>query len=167
MPTQAQTKAAKENIKKAQQKWQSMSHHQRALAQPQGRNRAKPGSKGTGEFFRIVVRDKNQFSSFRNHDVGAPGGIERVAGHRPSGSWATQAWLIAKDKAEVKGDTLTALDDEAQEVLDQLGSKPVHFQGDIFKAKPRKNIPEKNKPTPTQQQARKTNIKKAQQAKRS
>jgi hypothetical protein len=166
MATQKQKKAAKKNIKKAQKKWQSMSHRARAIAQPQGRKRAKPGSKGEGKFYRIVVRDKDQFTSFRTDDVGDRGGIERIAGHRKSGSWDTQAWLIAKDRAKKSEDTLKAGDKDVQEVLDQLGSKPKHVKGDIFEARPRKNVPEKDKPTKAQQKSRKENIKKAQKARR-
>jgi hypothetical protein len=164
MSTQKQQRASKENIKKAQKKWREMSSRQHALAQPEGKNRAKPGSVGDGAFYRVVVRDKKQFTSFRNQDVGNPGGIERLAGHRKSGSWATQAWLIEKNKAKVSGDTLIALDEDAQQVLDQLGSPPKHKEGDIFTAKPRPNVPEIDKPTLQQQRARSQNIQAAQQA---
>ena len=54
----------------------------------------------------------------------------------------------------------------ARDVLEALGSKPVHLTGDRFKAKPRPNVPEKDKPTPAQRMARQRNIKKAQQARR-
>lgn len=166
MATTKQINAAKQNIKKAQAKWQSMSHRQRALAQPQGRKRAKPGSKGTGDYYRIVVRPKEQFVSFRVQDVGDPGGLERVAGHRSSGSWATQAWLIAKDKAHIDGDSLVADDEDAKKLLESLGSKPTLVKGDIFKAKDRRNVPEKEKPTAAQRKAQQQNIKKAQAARR-
>ena len=53
---------------------------------------------------------------------------------------------------------------EAREVIAKLGSKPVHVKGDTFEAKPRPNVPEREKPTPAQQRARRTNIKKAQAA---
>lgn len=164
MTTKAQRQAAKKNIKKAQQTWQDMSSRQRSLAQPKGDDRADPGEKGTGDFYRIEVRRSDQFTSFRTHDVGDPGGIERVAGHRKSGSWDTQAWLISKKLAKVEDEELIPLDDDAKEVLDQLGSKPKHHKGDIFKAKPRPNVPEKDKPTEAQQKARQENIKKAQEA---
>jgi hypothetical protein len=144
-----------------------MSKRQRAIAQPEGRKRAKPGSKGKGDYYRIIVRDKNQFSSFKTHDVGDKGNIQRIAGHRPSGSWDTQAWLISKDRAKKVKDTLEAKDKDVQEMLDQLGSKPKHIKGDIFEAKPRPNVPEKDKPTKAQQKAREENIKKAQKARRS
>ena len=164
MPTLKQTKAAKENIKKAQEKWKSMTTRQRSLAQPEGRKRAKPGSTGEGEYFRISIRDKGEFTSFKTQDVGNKGGIQRVAGRRKSGSWDTQAWLISKDMAKKTGDTLKAIAKDAQEVLDNLGSKPKHLKGDIFTAKSEINVPEADKPTKAQKKAWSTNIKKAQKA---
>ena len=41
MATQKQKEAAKNNIKKAQAKWQAMSPREHAKAQPEGRARAK------------------------------------------------------------------------------------------------------------------------------
>lgn len=163
MATQKQKDAAKENIKKAQQAWKEMSHTERARAQPQGRSRTKPGTTGEGEFYHIEVRPKEEFVTFRNQDVGEPGGLERVAGKRSSGSWDTVKWLVSKDYAHKEGKRLVADNPEAQKLFDELGSQPVHVKGDIFKAKDRPNVPEKNKPTPAQQRARAENIKKAQQ----
>ncbi len=67
-----------ENIKKALRTWKFMTPRERALAQPNGRRRAKPGSTGEGNYYRIEIREKSQFSSFRNHDVGEKGGIQRI-----------------------------------------------------------------------------------------
>jgi hypothetical protein len=164
MATKKQKETAKENIKKAQEEWQSMSSRQRSIAQPEGEDRAEPGSLGEGDYYRIVVRDKKQFTSFKTHDVGEKGGIQRIAGHRASGSWDTQAWLISKDMATREGDTLKTKDADAQEVINQLGSEPKHIKGDIFEAKPRPNIPEDEKPTEAQKKAWEENIKKAQEA---
>lgn len=126
--------------------------------------RARPGAKGAGEYYHIVVRPKGQFTSFRTQDVGDPGGLQRVAGHRSSGSWATQAWLIHKDMAHVKDGKLVADAQDAKDLLEHLGSEPVHDTGDIFHAKDRRNVPEKDKPTAAQQKAWQENIKKAQAA---
>ncbi|MBI2589121.1 hypothetical protein HYW35_02880 [Candidatus Saccharibacteria bacterium] len=164
MATAKQIKAARANIKKAQAKWKSMSSRQRALRQPAGRQRSKPGTKGTGDYYRIVVRPKEEFVSFRVQDVGKTGGLERLAGHRSSGSWATQAWLVSKDKAHKEGNTLVSDDEDAKQLLENLGTKPIHVGGDIFRAKDRRNIPEAKKPTPAQRQAQRANIKKAQAA---
>lgn len=164
MATAKQKQAARQNIKKAQETWQNMSSRQRSLAQPQGRNRAKPGEKSGGDYYRVVVRDKNQFTSFRNQDVGEPGGIQRVAGHRKSGSWSTQAWLISKDYAHDEEGELVADHEDSEGVLDRLESPPRHEKGDIYSAKPRRNVPEAEKPTKAQQEARQENIKKAQEA---
>lgn len=135
MATTKQKVAAKENIKKAQDKWQSMSKRQHSRAQPEGRSRAKPGSTGEGDYFHVVVRDKNQFTSFRTQDVGDPGGLQRRAGRRSSGSWSTQAWLISKDDAHVEDGELIADSQDAKDLLERLGSTPTHEKGDVFRAK--------------------------------
>jgi hypothetical protein len=166
MTTEKQRKAAKQNIKKAQAAWSSMTSRQHSLAQPEGRNRAKPGTRGEGDYYRIVVRPKEQFTSFRNQDVGEPGGLQRIAGRRSSGSWDTQAWLIHKDHAHIEGDALVADSDDAKDLLEKLGSTPKHEKGDIFTAKDRPNVPEKDKPTEAQKRAQSENIKKAQAARR-
>jgi hypothetical protein len=166
MTTDKQKEAAKENIKKAQQRWQAMTPQEHALAQPEGRKRAKPGTTGEGDYFRIVLRPKEEFTTFRTQDVGDKGHIQRLAGKRSSGSWDTQAWLISKDDAHLEGDTLVADSGDARSLIEGLGSKPRHVKGDVFVAKDRPNVPERVKPTEAQQRARLENIKKAQQARR-
>ena len=128
--------------------------------------RAKPGATGRGKFFHIQVRPRSQFKSFRAQDVGRRGGIERVAGRRANGSWDTQKWLIAKTEAHRENGTLIADTAAARKVLGQLGSKPRHLGGDRFKARPRRNVAERDKPTPAMRRARRKNIKKAQAARR-
>lgn len=164
MATQKQSIAAKKNIKKAQAKWQSMTKRQHSLAQPEGRKRAKPGTTGEGEYYRIVVRPKEEFTSFRYHDVGDKGHLQRLAGRRSSGSWDTIAWLISKKDAHIEEDTLVPDTEDAREVLETLGSKSIHVKADIFKAHDRPNVPEKDKPTPAQRRAQRENIQKAQEA---
>jgi hypothetical protein len=164
MATDKQKEAAKENIKKAQQRWQEMTPRQHALAQPEGRGRARPGTKGEGEYYRIVVRPKGEFSTFRYHDVGEKGHILRLAGKRSSGSWDTQAWLISKEDAHLEGYTLVADSADARKLIETLGTRPKHVEGDIFEAKDRINVPESKKPTEAQLRAWRENIKKAQQA---
>ena len=166
MTSNKQKEAAKENIKKAQQRWQEMTPREHALAQPEGRKRAKPGTKGEGDYFRIVVRPKEEFTTFRYQDVGEKGHILRLAGKRSSGSWDTHAWLISKDDAHLEGATLVTDTDDARKLIDALGTKPKHVKGDVFEAKDRPNVPESKKPTEAQQRARRENIKKAQQARR-
>jgi hypothetical protein len=97
-------------------------------------------------------------------DVGAPGGIERLAGQRANGSWDTQKWLIGKTEAHIENEKLVADSADGRKVLASLGSIPVYVGGDRFKAKPRHNIPEWEKPTPAMRVAQKRNIKKAQAA---
>ncbi len=165
MSTEKQIEAAKRNIRKAQEAWKAMSSAGRERSQPEGRARKKPGTTGRGQYYRVVVRSKEQFVTFRYHDVGDPGGILRLVGRRSSGSWDDQAWLISKDAAHVEGDTLVADTPEAGKVLDVIGPAR-HVKGDVFQGHPRKNVPEWAKPTPAQQRARSENIRKAQQARR-
>src|SRR5438067_4681743 len=164
MATAKQIAAAKKNIKKAQKAWKEMSHTEHARAQPQGRSRKKPGTTGEGEFYRIEVRDKGDFVTFRNQDVGEPGGIERLAGKRESGSWDTVTWLVDKKFAHIEGNKLVPDHKDAKALFEDLGSTPKHVKGDIFKAKDRPDVPEKDKPTPAQKRAQMKNIKKAQAA---
>jgi len=70
-----------------------------------GRFRAKPGTRGKGEYYRIVVRPKSEFKTFRIQVVGTER-TERLAGRRKNGTWDTQAWLIPKSHAHVSGGTL-------------------------------------------------------------
>jgi hypothetical protein len=156
--------AATKNIRKEQRKGQEMTPRQRALAQPEGRKRAKPGTIGEGLYFRIVLRPKEEFTTFRYHDVGEKGHLLRLAGKRTSGSWDTQVWLIGKTDAHLEGGTLVADTEDARKLIESLGSKPKHIKGDVFEAKDRPNIPESKKPTDAQKSARASNIKKAQQA---
>jgi len=166
MVTTKQKVAAKKNIKKAQAKWKGMTKRQHTLAQPQGRGRTKPGTTGKGKFYRIMVRPKGEFTSFRVQDVGQKGGLERLAGRRSSGSWDTVSWLISKEDAKVKDGHLMITDAKAKSVLKSISGHIYHVKGDIFKAHPRKNVPEAAKPTPAMRRAQKANIKKAQAARK-
>ena len=165
MATTKQRQAARKNIKKAQSRWRSMSSREHARSQPEGTGRKRPGA-GGGSFYRVEVRPKSEFVTFRTQDVGGKGHIERVAGKRSSGSWATVAWLIGKEDAHVSGRKLVADTRDAKNLLKKLGSEPVRRSGDRFDAKDRPNIPERAKPTAAQKRARSTNIKKAQAARR-
>ncbi|MBI2546789.1 hypothetical protein HYV81_06445, partial [Candidatus Woesearchaeota archaeon] len=117
MATQKQRKAAKRNIRKVLSKWESMSPRSRSKAQPKGRRRAKPRTRGTGNFYRIVVRPEEEFVTFRNHDIGESGHIQRLAGKRSSGTWDTQAWLISKDDAHVEDDMLVPDTKDARDLI--------------------------------------------------
>src|SRR5262245_19672030 len=166
MASSRQTAAARANVKKAQGAWRAMSSRARARAQPKGRKRAKPATKGGGHFFHIEVRSKTGFTTFRTQDAGEKGGIERVAGKRGSGSWSTLKWLIGKDHAHRQGRRLVPDSEDARRLFDTLGSPLVLVRGDRFEAKDRPNVPEKDKPTSAQKRARRRNVKKAQAARR-
>ena len=126
--------------------------------------RKAPGSTGQGRFYRINVRPKGEFTSFRVQDVGKKGGLERLAGHRASGSWDTVTWLVEKKDAHVKNGHLMITGAKAKSVLKNISGHIYHVKGDIFRAHPRKNVPEAAKPTPAMRRAQRANIKKAQRA---
>ena len=128
--------------------------------------RKKPGSGGQGNYYHVEVREGDNFETFRTQDVGDAGHLQRVGGKRPSGSWATVKWLISKEDAHVENGKLVGDSREAKDLLKNLGAQPVHVSGDRFKARDRRNVPEKSKPTAAQTRARSQNIKKAQAAKK-
>ncbi len=130
------------------------------------RQRAKPGSRGGGRFFHIEMRPASEFGTFRVQDVGERGGVERVAGRRAGGHWDTAKWLVEKTHAHIEGDRLVPDSDEAKALFKSLGSPPEHIEGDRFKAKPRRDIPESEKPTAAMRRAQLANIRKAQAARR-
>ncbi|OGZ06727.1 MAG: hypothetical protein A2942_04475 [Candidatus Lloydbacteria bacterium RIFCSPLOWO2_01_FULL_50_20] len=165
MASPKQRSAAKKNIRKAQQKWRSMTKREHSLAQPEGRRRKLPGTTGKGKFYRIEVRPKGEFATFRNQDLGKSGGLERLAGKRRSGSWDTVSFLVSKKGAHVDKHGHLKIDDpKMRTALKQIRGRVTHVKGDVFRAHPRRNIPENEKPTLAQRRAQRKNIKKAQRA---
>lgn len=131
-----------------------------------GRFRKAPGSSGQGNYYHVEIRDKGDFETFRTQDVGDEGHLQRVAGKRSSGSWATVKWLIGKEDAHVEDGKLVGDTKETRDLIKKLGSKPTHVRGDRFEAKPRRNVSERAKLTAAQERARRQNIKKAQATRR-
>jgi hypothetical protein len=106
------------------------------------------------------VRDGGEFETFRTQDVGDPGHLQRVSGKRASGSWATVKWLIGKEDAHVEDGKLVGDTKDAKDLLKKLRTRPVKIRGDRFEAKPRRNVPERSKPTAAQTRAGRQNSKK-------
>ena len=129
-----------------------------------GSRRKKPGSGGQGNYYHVEVREGDNFETYRTQDVGDAGHLQRVGGRRPSGSWTTVKWLISKEDAHVEKGKLVGDTKDARDLIRKLGSPPVHLTGDRFKARDRRNVPEKSKPTAAQTRARRLNIRKAQAA---
>jgi hypothetical protein len=132
-----------------------MSKKQRSARQPKGTSRKKPGIGDDGSYYRVVLRPKSEFVKFRTHDVGREGHTKRIAGKRSSGSWATHSWLIHKNDANVEEDQLKTNDKKIKKILGSLRGPIKKYKGNVFRAKPRKNIPEKDKPTKKQRETRK------------
>jgi hypothetical protein len=134
-------------------------------ARPEPQTRKRPGA-GGGLYYRVEVRPKSGFIAFRTHDVGRKGHMQRVAGRRASGSWATVAWLIGKEDAHVERGRLVADSAAAKKLIDRFATRPAHTQGDRFRAVDRPNVPERSKPTAAHKRAHSINIKKARAARR-
>ena len=128
--------------------------------------RRKPGSSGKGDYYHVEVRPGERFVTFRTQDVGRRGHIQRVVGQRSSGYWTTVKWLIGKEDARVQDEKLVPETRAAKNVIEQLGSQPVHLVGDRFKARPQPNAPESTEPPSVQRRGRPENIKKAPAARR-
>jgi hypothetical protein len=133
--------------------------------QPMATRRKRPGTGGAGRYFRIEVRPGETFASYRIQNLGRPGHTKRLAGRRANGTWATKSWLVAKSDAHAERGTLVIDDAKARRALKKGLRGPIrHYQGDIFRARPRRDIPESAKPTPAMRRAQRRNIKKAQAA---
>ena len=132
---------------------QSQTANKKSSSKSQGSKRQKPGSGGQGNYYHIEVRDGGDFETFRTQDVGDPGHLQRVSGKRASGSWATVKWLIGKEDAHVEDGKLVGDTKDAKDLLKKLRTRPVKIRGDRFEAKPRRNVPERSKPTAAQTRA--------------
>lgn len=160
MATEKQLEAAKQNVKKAKAARRKRRDDE---SNPKQKQHAS-GSSCDGEFYRIEVRPKEEFIIFRNKDVGNKGGIERLAGKRPGGSWDTATWLVSKNCAHIENKRLVADKPGVKELFDTLGSPPVQIEGDIFKAKDRRSVSQMDQQAAVQKVATSANSKKAQAA---
>lgn len=95
--------------------------------------RKESGESGEGLYYRIIIRPKEEFVTFRFHDVGtADGELIRLSGQSAIGTWDTHAWLISKTSAHMENGNLVPDSRDIERLFDKLGSKPVHVKGDIF-----------------------------------
>jgi hypothetical protein len=104
--------------------------------------------------------------TYRLQNLGEPGHTKRLAGRTAKGHWNTKSWLVRKSDAHVKEGKLIIDAVKARTILRGIRGPIKHVKGDIFAAKPRRNVPEREKPTPAQRRAYARNIKKAQRAHR-
>lgn len=126
--------------------------------------RKKPGQ-GGGKYYRIEIRPTQKFTSYRTQDVGRKGHTKRLTGRRSSGSWGTRSWLISKKDARVTGKGELIIDSKTtKRMLSGIRGPIKHVKADVFRAHPRKNVPESAKPTVAMRRAQMKNIKKAQRA---
>jgi len=116
------------------------------LTQAGSRAHKSSQNKNTGNYYHIEIRPRADFVAFRTQDVGRRGHIQRVGGQWSTGYWTTVKWLISKEDAHFQAGVLVPDTPAAKEVLDQLGSRPIHMLGDRFKARPQPNVSEPEGP---------------------
>ena len=151
----------------ATKRQQIMSRRGYARARSEGLSRKRPGIDDKSRFYRIEVRPKSEFVAFRTQDIGKKNGLERITGKRSSSSWDTDTWLVEKNRAHVdKSGKLIIDDPQDKTALKQIRGPIMHKKGDVFTAKPRKNIKEDAKPTTIQRRTQAYNIQKTQRARR-
>ena len=90
-------------------------------------------------------------------------GAEEFSAARASPHWDDVVWLGENLESRLP---LLERDAAGKKMFASLGSAPVQVEGDRFRAKPRRDIPEDEKPTPAMRRAQLGNIKKAQAAQR-
>lgn len=90
-------------------------------------------------FYRIEVRHRKGFTTFKKDDVGKKGGLVRVCGKREDGKWVTIRWLVSKKDAHVDAERNLILDDpRVRAMLKNIRGRIVHVKGIIYVAKPRR-----------------------------
>jgi hypothetical protein len=95
------------------------------------RRRVIPQTPGESNYYRIIVRPKDLFSTFRTQEIGAPGNLQRLTGKRGE-AWITQAWLVSKRAAHIEGRRLIADSKDVGDFIKQLGIQPILRRGDVF-----------------------------------
>ena len=145
--------------RKAQHGGESSSFNVRPRAKPAGRGRAQAGGLGEGKFYEVEIRYKGLFHAFRKQ-AGGSSSIQRVTGKRKGGVWEDHKWLFSKEQAHLEDGLLVPDTRAAREILESLGSKPVHIAGDRFKAKAEPDLSGREKPA-ARKRAPQHNIKKA------
>jgi hypothetical protein len=119
------------------QKKQTKMVTKRNIKKVQGVTKRKSPGAGGGKFYRVEIRPKGEFITFRTQDVGKKDGLERIAGKKASGGWDTATWLIEKNKAHVSHDKLVIDDPKVKTVLKQIRGPIMHKKGDVFTAMPK------------------------------
>ncbi len=92
-----------------------------------------------GKFYRIFVRPKEQFDSFRVRELDEKGHLECLLGKRSGSSrFHPVAWLVLKQDAHVAHNGRLIIDHpRTRSVLKQLEVPIIHYEGDFFSAKPK------------------------------
>jgi hypothetical protein len=91
----------------------------KALITAKQYERARNMSDWAKDYYRIKVRPKNQFSTFRIEHLTENDSIQ-ITGRLADGSWGTQQWLINKGDVRLENGRLVADDDRIQDAIDLM-----------------------------------------------
>ncbi len=91
----------------------------KALITAKQYERARNMSDWAKDYYRIKVRPKNQFSTFRIEHLTENDSIQ-ITGKLADGSWGTQQWLINKGDVRLENGILVADDDRIQDAIDHM-----------------------------------------------
>jgi hypothetical protein len=91
----------------------------KALITAKQYERARNMSDWAKDYYRIKVRPKNQFSTFRIEHLTENDSIQ-ITGRLADGSWGTQQWLINKGDVRLEDGRLVADDDRIQDAIDHM-----------------------------------------------
>ena len=114
-----------------------------ARSQPEGRASKKTGGQPEKDIIASSF-DRKRTSSPSDTMMWGNRRNPEIGGKRSGGSWT--AGLI-KEMAHMEGNKLVADTSDGKKILQEFGPAK-HVKGDVFQGHPRKNVPEREKPTP-------------------
>lgn len=135
MSTKKQQPVTHKHTKEGQAMAENILHRKHSAKQTEKSPQKQSTIGGRGMFYRIEVRPDGEFKTFRTHDVGESGHVERLAGKRADGTWDTVTWLVNKSDAHISSNDELVIDDpKARTVLKQIRGKILHKKGNVFEA---------------------------------
>jgi hypothetical protein len=85
-----------------------------------------------GSYYRIIVRPREDFKSFKSETPTINNTIQQINGKNAEGQWSTQSWLIHKDGAHIDSGKLVPDNKAVRRLLQVLDGHVVHIKDDVF-----------------------------------
>lgn len=86
-----------------------------------------------GEYFRIIVRPRKKFLTFKSEPISSDGMLQQIHGQLPDKRWSTYAWLVNKQGAKAQEKTLVATTTSVTHLFRALNKKIIHVKDDTYK----------------------------------